>query len=77
MLHCQSGFAPFCRQIKLIMMKSPGSAGGLQKFDVSAMEADEQSLDWLLMPERRRRAVFVERGMMESERRRCDIILAW
>jgi hypothetical protein len=26
------------------------------------------------MPERRRRGIFVERGMMESEHRRCDII---
>ena len=58
----------------LIMRKSPGSAGGLPKSDVSVMGADEQSLDWAFMPERRRRGIFVEHGMIKCERRRCGII---
>jgi hypothetical protein len=41
------------------------------------MEADEQSLVWAFMPERRiRRGIIVERGMVESEHRGCDIIPA-
>jgi hypothetical protein len=48
---------------------------GLAKVDVSAMGADEQSLDYAFTAERRiRRGIFVERRMMESEHRRCDII---
>jgi hypothetical protein len=38
------------------------------------MGADEQSLDWAFMPERRRRGIFVEHGMIKCERRRCGII---
>ena len=39
------------------------------------MEADEQSLVWAFMPERRiRRGIIVEREMLEAEHRRCDII---
>jgi hypothetical protein len=38
------------------------------------MGADEQSLDWAFMPERRRRGIIVEREMLEAEHRRCDII---
>jgi hypothetical protein len=61
------------------MRKSPGFAGDFPKFDVSAMGADEHSLDCALIPKRRiRRGIVVERGLMEPERRiRCDIIPAW
>ena len=47
------------------------------KFDASVMGTDEQSLDWALMPERRRRGIFVEHGMIKFERRRCDINPEW
>jgi hypothetical protein len=43
-------------------------------FDLSAMGADEQSLDRAFVPERRRRGIIVEREMMKSEHCRCDII---
>jgi hypothetical protein len=56
------------------MRKFSGSAEGLQKYGVSEMGAEVQSLDVAFMPERHRRGIFVEHGMMESERRSCDIV---
>ena len=38
------------------------------------MGADEQSLDWAFIAERRKCRVFVQRGMMGAEQRSCDII---
>ena len=35
-------------------------------FDVLTLGADEQSLHWAFMSERRSRGIIVERGMMES-----------
>jgi hypothetical protein len=70
----QPKFSFHANRTASIMRKCPGSARGLPKFDVFAMGADDQSLDWALIPQRRGRGIFVERKMMKSERRRCDII---